>query len=538
MKESFAGRGALKHSAAVDSAPRRKGVDRRRHRFIQCLLRMASLLLAVTAVGAAAIPVAAARSGQRQPEYSTFEQLGGKTISMLTGAPFEELIGSKVPDVGEFTYYSAPAELLLALRTGKTDAFLNNSAIAALYVNKYKDIAQFPEPLKEAQFGVGFSKKYKKLAEWKKAFAELDPDEIEAVWNKWTSADESKKLPLKQDWAGKAGKVRVAVGDSMQPASYVNAAGDVLGMEAEIILMMAKKLDYKVEFMPMEFASLIATVESGKADLCAGSLIITEERKKVLDFLPYHETAFVLVVRAKTEREETPAGFWESLKDKLRDTLVTDGRYRLILSGLGTTLLISLCSGAAGLILAFGMASLRRRNIRAVNSVIAGYCRLVAGLPVVVILMILYYVVFGSTIISPALVATLGFTLIFAPKAYALINNAVDAVDSGQLEGALALGYSRNQAYRRVILPQARKIYFPLLRTQFSLLVKETSVVGYIAVVDLTRAGDIIRGHTLDAFFPLLIIAVVYFFLTWLMSAAIDAGSRALDRLMKGGAEQ
>ena len=256
MKESFAGRGALKHSAAVDSAPRRKGVDRRRHRFIQCLLRMASLLLAVAAVGAAAIPVAAARSGQRQPEYSTFEQLGGKTISMLTGAPFEELIGSKVPDVGEFTYYSAPAELLLALRTGKTDAFLNNSAIAALYVNKYKDIAQFPEPLKEAQFGVGFSKKYKKLAEWKKAFAELDPDEIEAVWNKWTSADESKKLPLKQDWAGKAGKVRVAVGDSMQPASYVNAAGDVLGMEAEIILMMAKKLDYKVEFMPMEFASL------------------------------------------------------------------------------------------------------------------------------------------------------------------------------------------------------------------------------------------------------------------------------------------
>ncbi len=143
----------------------------------------------------------------------------------------------------------------------------------------------------------------------------------------------------------------------------------------------------------------------------------------------------------------------------------------------------------------------------------------------VVILMILYYVVFASSELPGTFVAIVGFSIIFAPKAYALITNAVDAIDKGQLEGALALGYTEKKAYRRIILPQARKIYFPLLKTQFALLVKETSIVGYIAVVDLTRSGDIIRGYTLEAFFPLLIVAIIYFLLTWLITVVIDVGN-------------
>ena len=108
----------------------------------------------------------------------------------------------------EYTYYTSPSELLMALRTGKTDAFLNNTAIADLYVNQYDDVALFPEPLKEAVFGCGFSKNYKNLPEWERALAEIPADDIEAVWNKWTSADESKKIMPKQTWKGKAGKRR------------------------------------------------------------------------------------------------------------------------------------------------------------------------------------------------------------------------------------------------------------------------------------------------------------------------------------------
>lgn len=500
------------------------------HTLKRRIYSVTAVFMALVAAAAFALPVFAGSAGaDRKPEFSSFEELNGRTISMLTGAPFEGLISSKVPDVREYTYYASPTEMLLALRTGKTDAFLNNTMIGDLYINKNRDITYLPEMLKEAEFGFGFSKKYKKLSEWKKALAGISDEEIQAIWDKWTGADDSKKTMPKQDWKGKAGKVRVAIGDSMQPACYINADGDVLGMEAEIILKMAKELDYKVEFMPMEFAALIASVESGKADFCCGSIIITEERKKALHFLPYTETAFALIIRTESEDGAVePSG---GLIDRLRDTLITDGRYKLILSGLGTTLFVSVGSGLIGLLLAFGLVSLKRKNNQIINRLLAIYCRLVAGLPVVVILMLLYYGAFGSSDISPIWVALLGFILIFTPKAYALIANAVDTVDGGQLEAALALGYSDKLAYRRVILPQARKIYFPLLKTQFSLLVKETSVVGYIAAVDLTRAGDIIRGHTLDAFLPVLIIAVIYFFLTWFIAAAIEAGTRLINRM-------
>ncbi len=467
---------------------------------------------------------AAEEQNKPKPEFKSFDELNGKTISMLTGAPFEDLISSKVPDLKEFSYYANASELVMALKTKKTDAGLLNTMIVDMFVNKDSDLAMFPEPLKEAQFGIGFSKSYDDIDIWQNAFDSIDPNVIDEVWDKWTGADDSVKIMPEVDWEGKNGTVRVAVGDSMQPACYVGSDGQVLGLEAEIILLMARQLDYKVEFLPMEFSSLIASVESGKADMCAGSLIITDERKKALNFVAYYDTAFVFIVRSE-EGSANGYGIFGDFTDKLKDALITDGRYKLILSGLGTTIVISVVSGMIGLLMAFGMEALKRKNKKPIDVFLSFYCRLVAGLPVVVILMILYYVVFASSELPGTFVAIVGFSIIFAPKAYALITNAVDAIDKEQLEGALALGYTEKMAYRRVILPQARRIYFPLLKTQFALLVKETSVVGYIAVVDLTRSGDIIRGHTLEAFFPLLIVAVIYFLLTWLITVVIDAGN-------------
>ena len=146
------------------------------------------------------------------------------------------------------------------------------------------------------------------------------------------------------------------------------------------------------------------------------------------------------------------------------------------------------------------------------------------------ILMLLFYVVFGKTDISAVIVSIIGFTLIFAPKAYTVIINAVNSVDKGQLEAALALGYTEKKAYRRVILPQAKKIYFPLLRNQFVLLLKETSVVGFISAMDLTHAGDVIRGRTLEAFFPLMTIALAYFLMIWLFTLLINKGNDLLEK--------
>ena len=124
------------------------------------LLRLSSFLVIVFLLfSVISITASAASATDRTPEESTFEELNGKTISMLTGAPFEELISSKIPDVKEFTYYSTSSDMVLALTSGKTDAFLQNTAVGELFVNRNPSLALFPDPLKEAEFGIAFSKK-------------------------------------------------------------------------------------------------------------------------------------------------------------------------------------------------------------------------------------------------------------------------------------------------------------------------------------------------------------------------------------------
>ena len=143
------------------------------------------------------------------------------------------------------------------------------------------------------------------------------------------------------------------------------------------------------------------------------------------------------------------------------------------------------------------------------------YSRLIAGTPALVILMLLFYVVFGRSDISGTPVAILGFSLIFGSFVYGHLRLTVEGVDRGQTEAAYALGYSANKTFFRIVLPQALEVFLPTYTGEVVGLIKSTSVVGYIAVMDLTKMGDIIRSNTYEALFPLLAVAVIYFFLTW-----------------------
>ena len=179
--------------------------------------RILALLTAVLTFAAVFTLQSSAAEEQNtpKPEYKSFDDLNGKTISMLTGAPFEDLISSKVPDLKDFSYYANASELVMALKTKKTDAGLLNTMIVDMFTNKDPELAMFPEPLKEAQFGIGFSKSYDDIALWQSAFDSIDPKDVDAIWDKWTGADDSAKIMPEVDWEGKKGTVRVAVGDSM-----------------------------------------------------------------------------------------------------------------------------------------------------------------------------------------------------------------------------------------------------------------------------------------------------------------------------------
>ncbi|MBE5918118.1 MAG: transporter substrate-binding domain-containing protein [Pseudobutyrivibrio ruminis] len=459
-----------------------------------------------------------------QPEFTEFSDLSGKTVSMLTGAPFEELVKSKNPEVGEFTFFNSMPDMIQALKTQKTDAFLTNNAVGQLVLNRNPEIVLFPQSLQDGEFGIAFSKGDSRRDEWQAAFNEIPQSDIQAAWDKWTGEDESIKVLPEQDWEGSNGTVNVAACDTLEPMSYMGGDGKLRGFDLEVILMVAKKLDVKVEFTGMEFSAILAAVQSGKADMGAGSIIITEERAQSVDFLEYYPAAFVLLVRSVTYSDTAVEEntIINSIKESFNKTFIREGRWKLFVQGIGITMIITLSAILLGTTLGFTVFMICRNGNPVANTITRFCLWLVQGMPMVVLLMILYYIVFGNISINGITVAVIGFTLTFGAAVYGLLKIGVGTIDNGQYEAAYALGYSNQMTFFKIILPQALPHVLPAYKGEIVGLIKATAIVGYIAVQDLTKMGDIVRSRTYEAFFPLIAITIIYFVLEGIIGLLVS----------------
>lgn len=341
--------------------------------------------------------------------------------------------------------------------------------------------------------------------------------------------------------AGANGTLRVAVSPDVPPICFV-LDGEPAGIDAELVERLALILDRRIEWISMQFDALLPALESGKADIAISDLNATPERRELADFTqPYFANPQVLVVRSGTTQAQ--AGFLEGLKASFVRTFVTEGRWKLILSGLWVTVFISVCSGVLGAALGFLLCMLRRGRSRAAGGLTAAFIRVVQGTPIVVLLMLLYYVVFGGIDIPAIAVSILGFSVNFAVYVAEMMRTGIDAVDPGQIEAAAALGYTRTQAFLKITFPQAARHFLPVFKGEFISMVKMTSVVGYIALQDLTKVSDMIRSRTLEAFFPLIATAILYFLISNLLILALSLVELRLDpkrrkRVLKGVAAQ
>ncbi|WP_081832635.1 ABC transporter permease subunit [Oribacterium sp. P6A1] len=478
----------------------------------------------------------------KEAEYKTFDELNGKTISMLNGAPFESLISSKVKSAKEYTYFTSLADMILGIKTHKTDAGFMNNAVAELAANRDDELALFPINLGETTFGFGFAKDDSRIEEWQAAYDRIPESTKDALWKKWTGADESVKTVPVQDWPGKNGTVTVATGDALQPMSYVGTGGEVLGLDVEMLLLIAKDLDVHVEFIPLDLSAVLSSIGSGKADIISGSLVVTDERKESLNFIEYLPAYYVLIVRSASTAGRTEDNtFLGSLKESFEKTFIREDRYKLFISGILTTLIITSLSIVFGTILGFLIYMLCRNGNKAANAFAVFFVWLVQGMPMVVLLMILYYIIFAKSQLSGTAVAIIGFTLVFGSGVFGMLKSGVGAIDKGQTEAAFALGYGDIHSFFRIILPQAVPHFLPAFKSSIVSLVKATAIVGYIAVQDLTKMGDIVRGRTYEAFFPLIAVAVIYFILGGLLTfivghieTGIDPKKRNREDILKG----
>lgn len=455
---------------------------------------------------------------------ASLDQFNNANLGVVTGSLYGGYSKAQFPNasIKEFNNF---ADVLVALKQGKVDGIMLDKPNFNSVARTDKSLSCITVPAYSVEIGFGFQKNdggYALQAQMNEFLKKLsDEGKTDELIDKWYGATEPKEnIPL-DELADNQTVLNVAIDTTRKPFVYMYE-GKPVGFEIEVLYMFCKEYGYNVNISDISFASGLAGLAGEKYDLVCGGLYMTAERKESVNFSdPY---MFAEVVMAKVEKTGFDS-FAASIKTSFEKTFIREQRWKLIAQGVGTTLIISVFSVLGGTLLGFALYMLARSQTKWLSelakSVGKVYSAIIAGTPTLVVLMLLFYVVFTSPDISGVVVAIVGFILTFGSFVYNSLDLAVSSVDRGQTEAAFALGYSRNQTFFRIILPQAMKMFVPGYSSEIVSLVKATSVVGYIAVNDLTKMGDIIRGNTYEAFFPLIAVAVIYFAITWVITMGL-----------------
>lgn len=224
-----------------------------------------------------------------------------------------------------------------------------------------------------------------------------------------------------------------------------------------------------------------------------------------------------------------------SFADEFYLNFIKDSRWKYLTDGLGNTLIITMGALILGIALGFLLALVRTTHDKTgklgfLNGLARLYLTVIRGTPVVVQLMITYFVVFASVRINPVVVAIIAFGLNSAAYVAEIFRSGIMSIDPGQMEAGRSLGLNYNQTMWKIIMPQAVKNVLPALGNEMITLLKETSVSGYIALRDLTKGGDIIRGRTYSAFMPLLAVAAIYLAMVLVLQALMGRLERRLAK--------
>ena len=456
-------------------------------------------------------------------------------------------------------------------------------------------------------------------------------------------------------------KLIMVTNATFPPYEYIHRQ-QIDGIDPKIVGTIAERLGYELEIHDMNFDSVIAAVQSGKADIAASGITVTEERKKQVNFtVPYITALQVVLVpknspvqsvsdlkkcrigvqhgttgdlfvtqnicsperfangplavvalntgkldavvidsepagvflrrhaslrmlkepltgeeyafaiskknqklltdfnnalsemrqsgelqqiidhyRALHEKENNKAGndpetSWEKFKDALWVNFVKDDRYLYLLHGFTVTLEVTAFAVLLGILIGFAVAVIRCTADQTGKLKLADFfCRIyltvIRGTPVVVQLLIIYFVIFGAVDVDKVPVAVLAFGINSGAYVAEIIRSGIMSIDKGQLEAGRSLGLSYNQTMYSVIMPQACKNVLPALGNEFIVLLKETSIAGYIALQDLTKAGDVIRSQTYDAFLPLMAVALIYLAVVMFLSNMLQRLEKRLKK--------
>lgn len=468
-------------------------------------------------------------TGNTSGKLNTVDDLKDKKIGVLLGGIHDEYAHQTYPHATVMQYKS-PSDLILAVKTNKIDAafFAHESLLEMMRSDQ--ELAILGENLYRIPMGMGFNQNNDRLREQFNEFLkQIKANGVYAdMVDRWVTRGIN-DMPVIDNPKNNGRLVVGVVSDKGLPFAIVKN-NRIVGFDIEMAERFAAYLGKELVLQDMEFASLIAAVAGNKIDMVDSTLVITEERKKQIDFSdPYYELGTsVFTLKKKLAAydgqsdESAVTSFIQSISESFKNNIIVEQRYLLIVDGLKVTAIISLLSVLFGTLLGALVCFMRMSKNRLLSITARVYISILRGIPVLVLLMLIFYVVFASVNIDPIIVAVIAFGMNFGAYVSEMFRTAIESIDRGQTEAGIAGGFTPFQTFVYIILPQAVRQVLPVYKGEFISLVKMTSVVGYIAVQDLTKASDIIRSRTFDAFFPLVMVAVLYFIMAYLLALVLD----------------
>ena len=517
-----------------------------------CLLALALCLLA----GCGAKGGTGTSSGQSGEESGVtasadrevrWQDYNGKRLGVLVGPLMESAAAENFPD-SSYYYFDRYPDCIAALLSGKIDAFLGDEPGLKSIHAEQPEIDYIRDSITENNYSFAFRKNDPESAalcrELNAFLAECwENGTMQELDEIWFGVEEERKVVDMTDLTGENGTIRVVTTSTDMPFSYIKDGKNV-GYDIDLVTRFCREKGYALVLGDVDFAGRIPAIQSGKFDFTTDMNVTPEREEQVLFSDPTSHGGIVLAVRASdlaSGPDRAAGGFLSGVAESFAKTFLRENRWQLFLRGIGTTLLITVLAILFGTALGFVVFMLCRNGNPVANGLTRVFVWLIQGMPVVVLLMILYYVVFGRAAVSGTAVSVVGFTLVFGSAVFAMLQTGVGAVDRGQLDAAYALGYTDRRAFYRVILPQALPHFMPPYKGEITSLIKATAVVGYVAVQDLTKMGDIVRSRTYEAFFPLIAVAVIYFvlaailtFLVGRIELRIDPRHRSRKDILKG----
>ena len=470
-------------------------------------------------------------------EISSTDQLKEATIAVLTGTTCGPDAERFFPDA-KLEYFNTIADLLAVMRAGKADATVIDMAAVRFLQIENKDIVLVGDVLEKVSLAPAFPKtdKGRELCEEYSAFVnELwENGTMEELDKIWFGDDEDARQVLDYEHLpDRKGTLKLALDASIPPFAFMKDR-KIVGYDVDIAARFCEANGYRLEVVNISFDGTLAAVQSSKCDFASCAITVTEERAETMLFGEpnYYSGNIVAVIdhslnpdgspSSGAETKEEDASMWGSIRSSFEKTFIRESRWLLFVKGVANTMIITVLAALLGTLLGFFVFMLCRNGNPAANGITRVCMWLVQGMPMVVLLMVLYYIVFGQLKIGGLAVAVIAFTLTFGASVFGLLKMGVGAVDRGQAEAAYMLGYSGRRIFFKIILPQALPHIVPGYKGEIISLIKATAVVGYIAVQDLTKMGDIVRSRTYEAFFPLIAVTIIYFLLEGLLGIMIN----------------